>query len=394
MSEKTTAQKIIGLLFIIAILAIMVVGMIMTFFFPKEINEYENRYANKVTSPTLSSLNDQSFQDSIEDALSDQIPFAEDAKKLYNDVTSGYLNRLLAPIMKNAPKKYVPYSSLWLFGEENIVYSTQKFHYVENLLNDRATLLNSVFEKNPELDFYVYYVEKDTDINFETNEKVNAREHIISQLNIPEENKGSFEIDSFDTFKEYFYKTDHHWNYKGSYKGYTDCIELLGIKDEPIEPKSEINLGKFSGSKGAAVGASLDQFSDELTVYTFDLPERTVTSNGMIMPSYTASTEAFKDPSATVSYAAYYGIDVGNLTFSTGDPAKENIVVIGESYDNAILELLASHFNNTYSIDLRHYERTVGKKFVLSEYVEGKDIDKVLLIGNSDFFTDDDFIME
>lgn len=394
MTKKITAQKIIGLLFIIVILAFMVLGMVLTFFFPKEINEYENRYANKVRVPTLSALNDQTFQDSIEDALSDQILFAEGAKKLYNDLTSGYLNSMLTPIMKAAPLKYVPYSTLWLYGEENIVYSTQKFHYVEALLDARAELLNSIFEKNPELDFYVYYVEKDTDINFETNEKVQTREHIISQLNIPEENKGRFEIDCFDTFKEYFYTTDHHWNYKGSYKGYLDCIELLGIEDEPVEPVSEINLGKFSGSKGAAVGAGLDQFSDDLTVYTFDLPERTVMSNGMLIPSYTASVEAFKDPGATISYAAYYGIDIGELTFSTGDTGKENIVIIGESYDNAILELLAGHYNNTYSIDLRHYERTVGKKFVLSEYVEGKDIDKVLLIGNSDFFTDDDFIME
>lgn len=394
MSDNNKLQKIPGIAFIVFILAIMLTGLAVTVFFPHEINQYENRYANKIKAPTLSSINDQSFQDSIEDALSDQIPLAEKAKVAYNIATSSYLNKVLVPFIKLAPPKYVPYSSLWLFGEDNIVYPSQKFHYVEDLLNNRAVLLNSVFENNPELDFYVYYVEKDTDINFETGEKIATREHIISQLNIPEENKGRFEIDSFDTFKEYFYKTDHHWNYKGSYKGYIECLELLKIKDEPLKPIDEINLGKFTGSKGAAVGAGVDQFSDDLTVYTFNLPERSVIANGYALPSYTATPVKFEDKNQAISYAAYYGGDIGELIFSTGNESKENIIIIGESYDNAILELLAGHFNNVYSIDLRHYERTVGKKFVLSEYAEGKNISKVLLIGNSDFFTDDDFIME
>lgn len=394
MSVNNKLQKIFGIAFIAFILLIMVTGLVVTVFFPHDINQYENRYANKIKEPTLSSINDQSFQDSIEDALSDQIPLAEKAKVAYNIATSSYLNRALAPIIKLAPPKYVPYSSLWLFGEENIVYPSQKFHYVEGILNIRAELLNSIFEKNSDLDFYVYYVEKDTDINFETGEKVATREHIISQLNIPEENKGRFEVDSFDTFKEYFYKTDHHWNYKGSYKAYTECLNLLKINDKPLEPIEEINLGKFSGSKGSAVGAGLDQFSDDLIVYTFELPKRSVTSNGSSVPSYTASIEKFDDPKETRSYAAYYGTDIGELVFSTGDESKDNIIIIGESYDNAILELLAGHFNNIYSIDLRHYERIIGEKFVLSEYAKDKSIDKVLLIGNSDFFTDDDFIME
>lgn len=70
------------------------------------------------------------------------------------------------------------------------------------------------------------------------------------------------------------------------------------------------------------------------------------------------------------------------------------MLVIGESYDNAILKLLASHFNKTYSIDLRNYERTFGAKFQFSEYVKDSQIDKVLLIGNIDYFTMSEFMLE
>lgn len=60
--------------------------------------------------------------------------------------------------------------------------------------------------------------------------------------------------------------------------------------------------------------------------------------------------------------------------------------MIGESYDNAVLKLLASHFNNTYSIDLRYYEAYMGQSFSLSEYLREHEIDKVLLIGNIDYY--------
>ena len=69
-------------------------------------------------------------------------------------------------------------------------------------------------------------------------------------------------------------------------------------------------------------------------------------------------------------------------------------MVIGESYDNAILKLLASHFEKTFSIDLRNYERTFGSKFQFSQYVKDNNVDKVLLIGNIDYFTMDEFMLE
>ena len=70
------------------------------------------------------------------------------------------------------------------------------------------------------------------------------------------------------------------------------------------------------------------------------------------------------------------------------------ILIVGESYDNALLKLLASHFNKTYSIDLRNYERENNKKFNYLEYLNDNNIDKVLLIGNKDYFTMSEFNLE
>ena len=71
----------------------------------------------------------------------------------------------------------------------------------------------------------------------------------------------------------------------------------------------------------------------------------------------------------------------------------DNILIIGESYDNAILKLLASQFNKTYSVDLRDFERDLGKPFSFDKYVRENEIDKVLFIGNYGFFVQDEFIV-
>ena len=76
-------------------------------------------------------------------------------------------------------------------------------------------------------------------------------------------------------------------------------------------------------------------------------------------------------------YAKYYGDDYAEVIFDFSNPNKQNLLVLCTSYSNAIKQLLASHFNKTYYIDLRH-----NKDFKVNEYIEENDIDKVLLLGD------------
>ena len=94
------------------------------------------------------------------------------------------------------------------------------------------------------------------------------------------------------------------------------------------------------------------------------------------------------------TYGDFYGWDNGEVIFSTGRTDREDLLVIGESYDNAVLKLLASHFDHTYAVDLRYYEAHMGEEFRFSEYVEEHGITQVLLIGNLDYFAMSEFCLE
>lgn len=79
--------------------------------------------------------------------------------------------------------------------------------------NFRVDELNKI---NQDMDVYYYIINRSFDIDFRYNEYTT---NIVSYLenNLTNYNKLDYlKIDSYETYKKYFYKTDHHWNYNGS----------------------------------------------------------------------------------------------------------------------------------------------------------------------------------
>ena len=132
--------------------------------------------------------------------------------------------------------------------------------------------------------------------------------------------------------------------------------------------------------------------NDDFCAYEFDFVDMDITINGETK-DYGMQDEYFNKNEKNVTYGDFYGWDDGEIIFNTNDSSKENILIFGESYDNAILKLLAEKFNITISIDLRTYEREMNKEFKFSDYVKEYKIDKVLFIGNIDFYTLETFLV-
>lgn len=377
-------KKLCNGLFVGGILAILLAGLGKTVFLPNDINAYENRYAAKLPAPTLSGFLDGSFQEGVDSALADQVNLAENCKETYNLTSSNYLRLVSGPVLSHYPDRYVNFAGKLMFGGY-LTYYTRALSDMTQALDEKATNYNGYFAAWPGLDFYVYFIEKDTDINFETGEKVGACEYLFDRLDLPEDRLARFRVDSFDQFSGWFYRTDHHWNCNGSYQGYAQLLEQLGIEARAALPPrgGAVHIGDFSGSKATGIAAS---FSEPFYAYRFDFPDMEITVNGSPSPDYGRQGAFLSGQGGQPSYGSFYGGDEGEIIFSTGRPGLENLLVIGESYDNAVLKLLASHFNETYSVDLRYYKPYMGKDFNFSSYVKEHGIDKVLLIGNIDYF--------
>ena len=386
-------KKIVNRVFVIIILAVLTIGLLKTTFLPKSINTYENRYANKISPFSISSYLKSSYQTHVENALMDQISFAEYSKKEYNYANNKLLFQFMPYVFKACPNKYVSFMSLHVFGGDYLTYYTDNLSEITGNLNSKIDNLNQAIAKTPNAQFYLYYIEKDTDINFETGKKVCAFEYIKNRIHLPDKQMAKFSVDSFDQFKKYFYKTDHHWKYTGSYLAYTKIMAMLGQTD-CLKPVETVALPyTFSGSKAASIGAS-NIFSEQFTAYRFNYPPMDISINGTPAADYGKQKEYFAGTPKTISYGDFYGGDDGEIIFDAHAPEKDNILVVGESYDNAVLKLIASHYNRTYSIDLRYYAAENGKSFNFSQYIASHNIKKVLLIGNIDYYTMKEFMLK
>lgn len=307
--------------------------------------------------------------------------------------TAAILHRILDPdcrkqfvLQELAGGTYEPFHGLQLF-QGYITFLCRSYPQSEAMFRARIAAINRAYRNHPELTFYVYYIQKDTDLNFETGTPAWISETILEALKMPNEQKGTFTLNSFQDYANAFYRTDTHWKAEGSYRAYLELLDLLDCGGEPLQPDGDlITISEdFQGNKATQNGVSTD-FVEPFQVYRFSYPSMTVTLSGKAAAEY-GNESAYLNGTATapVSYGNFYGGDKGEVVLSSGK-GTESLLLLGESYDNALLKLLANHYQTIYAVDLRWYEKQCKKTFDLTTYTQERGISKVLLIGNHDYF--------
>ena len=267
----------------------------------------------------------------------------------------------------------------------NLFLDTEKVFLDEYLAG-----INMLIGRHPEISFYTYYIEKETDINFQTGERSGIFEYLHDNLHLAEENKRGFMIDRFQDFDEWFFKTDFHWAAAGSYRGYTQVLDMLCPGEKPKEPLDYILIGRLSGSK--ATGPDAQTYTESVGVYTYEPDDLKITVNGAAAYEYGKQAAYAKQVQNGgpmldgVQYDDVFGYNMGEVIFENADSDGGSILILGESFDNPLLPLLASHFSTLYSVDLRYYAAELGVPFDFDKYVSDREITKVLLIGNLGYF--------
>ncbi|MDE6838222.1 MAG: hypothetical protein K2P33_07465, partial [Acutalibacter sp.] len=235
-------EKMVNVGFLALLGLFLLAGLGRTLFWPKELNDYENRKANQMPKPEVETVLNAGFQAGAEDALSDQALLAQTFKRLYNEGSSRFLFGMVEGFLRENPERYIALRDAVVFGGDYLVYRPYDLAASTEKLDAKAEGLNALMDRCPELDFYVYYVEKDSDLNLETGEKAGLFEYLQAGLSLPPDRLGRFEISSFSRYRDCFYRTDHHWNHRGSYQGYVQLGALLGVEEPLMEPAEELTL--------------------------------------------------------------------------------------------------------------------------------------------------------
>lgn len=179
---------------------------------------------------------------------------------------------------------------------------------------------------------------------------------------------------------EYLYfRTDHHWTALGAYYAYQCFAAAKGIMPIPIEAYETVQYDGFLGSFYSSSGQSPALGKTPDTVIAYKPPLNTT--------MHFTQTDGQVISWPIISDVSDYNASGKYLTFIAGDQpyeiienndlaAGESCLVIKESYGNALVPFLVSHYKTVHVIDPRHYKGT------LSEFLSTTPVDDIIFIAN------------
>ncbi len=185
-------------------------------------------------------------------------------------------------------------------------------------------------------------------------------------------------IDIYNTLNEHkteylYFNTDHHWTGLGAYYAYSDFMKAVDKEPFNLEDATKNSVEGFVGSFFTLTqDTRLSSNPDTVDYYEFPgdytctIPDISLDPVNMYYDMATAGSNTYGvfiwgDNPLTV---------INNNTNNSG----EKIVIVKESYGNAISPYFAYNYDETHIIDFRHYEGN------LVDYCEENEITDVLFI--------------
>lgn len=375
-----------NIFFIVLISLILILGLYTLVREQKVFSSAENRNFTLFPHLTYKSFFNGDYQTNLENALSDQFVGSETIRINYNNLldVSSFLD----------VKDKICKGDYYNIGSSRYIYDCDDYlvfkpnYLSEETKNIILKNIESFSKLNEKIDTYYYFVNTSVVYDFKTNSNSIDVPSFIKDNMTGEYKLDYLKINNYEDFKNYFYKNDHHWNYKGSYQGYKDIISMIAPKDKIKKPVEEVRFDDISFFGSQARIARFFDFEDIVSVYKFDLAKHETYVDGE-EKSYGDKDCFFEHKYETDDYinfyAEFYGDDYGEIIFNFNKPKKDNLLIISNSFSNAVNELIASHFNKTYVLDGRHYYNYTKEVIDLMEYIKKNDIDKVLYIMDYSF---------
>ncbi len=190
-------------------------------------------------------------------------------------------------------------------------------------------------------------------------------------------------VDAYGALKsragEYlFFRTDHHWTALGAYYAYAQLMEAM--EEKPIE-YGRYAKGTIEGVLGsdykATGNAKLKAHPDTLTYcvplgsykyYAYTKQDKPLEKKA-VDPKYAKLGNG--------AYAVFLGGDYPWGAIETGTANGRRILVVKDSFGNALIPYLIPHFETIYYIDPRSYGGS------LTGFLRDRNIQDVLFLNNS-----------
>ncbi len=240
------------------------------------------------------------------------------------------------------------------YGKQSVGYISRCLDYYKSLFPDtRISIMpapvSSILIDNPEI-----------------TEKFTSQKYILDTM----QSRMSPQINFVNTYDEIFshrteylyFKSDHHWTQLGAYYAYRAFAESAGFSPTPLSDMThEIINSSFNGSMYNFTGDErVKDFIDQVEVYYPTKPAAmTVTKHDGTVLTYNRTIIG-----ESGNYQAFIAGDNPYTVINVPDnPQDLSILVIKDSYGNALVPFLTEHYGNIIVIDPRYCDINIYDHF-------------------------------
>ena len=402
LDEKWHAVKIYA--FAVTLLLVAVVGLLL--FLRPTVSESEKRELTKFPELTWDTLISGDYFSGITTWYADTFPGRESLIKANNYIHSLFGFRTVQIIQSNkidpnetfdptSPEADIPIDRL---GSVYVKGNTAYELYKETSANsDRyAELITKAAEQlKDKATVYDMIIPLSSSVNLSEKElkQVGSSDAKAAIDAMFEKMSGVIPVEVYDTLREHndeylYFRTDHHWTALGAYYSYVKFCEAAGKEPYPLSAWQEYQFEGFLGTLYAEAGSPAQLGDTPDTVHAW-VPNGT---NDIYITDKTGNRLRYRGGLVRTDTDTFYANAASKYNcFIMGDnPLSEihnetitdgsSIVVVKESFGNALVPFLVDHYEYVYVIDYRYFTNTTGKS--LQTFVTEKGVDTVLFINN------------
>lgn len=187
--------------------------------------------------------------------------------------------------------------------------------------------------------------------------------------------------------EDIYLRTDHHWAPLGAYYGSQALAAAAGVPFRGLDSYDRKTIHRFVGSmygysKDIAVRNSPEDFvyhtpngveyETHYTTYALDQDYHIISERG---PYKGKLFHQFKDGSS-LAYNTFMCGDTHLVRIKTGTPGNRRLLIVKDSYGNALPGYLLYSFNEVHVVDFRYFTRN------LKQYVKDNGITDLVLAFN------------
>ena len=330
---------VMAALFLLFIFGFAVAGFISP---DRDFSQMENRSLEQFPEFSFEKLKKGEFTEDLEKYMSDQVFLKDSLVTLKTDIDRAFGKNL-----------------------QNGVYFAKDGYILQQYLENREVIDENIgyindFAQSVDIPVDMILVpnaveqHKDKLPPFAVNDsQAQSAEHIGQLLG---ENVSLYYMDDTDSY----YRTDHHWTSEGAKKAFEEYLERSGQEKSDAEYNVE-TVGGFYGTLYSKAPSAFTK-PDELHLYTNPDGEYKVEYVKENKTADTVYEREFLDKKD--KYSVFFGGNFSQVRISSNAKSGEKVLVLKDSYANAMMPFIIDRYSEVTMIDMRYYhfeENTVSQ---------------------------------